>query len=127
MMQSECRSRADIHGEFDWTSSQQLAHRLVDMYAIAKNLLDGRSRQQPALRARIGRANGLVIRIEKMIVLRMKNGVARGVRTKEKRLEEPRRVSHMPLGRTHVGHRLDDVVLGREGPAQRFRLASHFA
>jgi hypothetical protein len=53
---------------------------------------------------------GVVVRIEKVSVLRNLGAVTRSPHFHDKRFEEPARVREVPFRRTHVRHRLDHEV-----------------
>src|SRR5713101_2108783 len=88
-------------------------HRGVDMIAIGGDDIDGRTRQQPALRSRMTRASGLVIRVEEVSKCRIEHPVTGVESGQDKGLEKPRRMRQMPFRRADIGHRLDSLILGR--------------
>ena len=63
-------------------------------------------------------AGGIVVRIEKVSVLRDLRAVTLHPDFHDERLEKPARVREMPFCRTHVGHRLDDVIFRFKIPAK---------
>jgi hypothetical protein len=81
--------------------------------------------QQAALRARMARADAVVVRIEEIAVGRVERGKVLLVRFEHEGLEEPGRVREMPFGGARVGHRLCAAVLGRERLGQAQRTLAH--
>ncbi len=63
-------------------------------------------------------AGGVVVGIEKVGVLRDLGAVPLHPDFHDEGLEKPARVREMPFRRTHVGHRLDDVIFRFETPAK---------
>ena len=100
-------------------------HRLVDMRAVAIDLLHRGAGEQPSLRARMKRAEGLVIGIEQVLEARMERKVAGRERLQQKSLEEPRDVGEVPLGRARFEHALHLVVVHRERRAKTLGLGAH--
>ena len=49
------------------------------------------------------------------------------MRTQDEGLEEPGHMRAMPLGRARVGHRLDDLILGRQKSRAALGLGAHGA
>src|SRR5262249_53955559 len=101
---------------------EPLVHAPVNGSAIREDFFDGRPRKEPSRRPRPTVAHGLVVRIEKVVVARMKRTVCRVIRRKEERFEKPRRMGEMPFRRAAIGHRWELVVLDRHRPTQFFRL-----
>ena len=101
------------------TVVEEPAHRLVDVAPVLGDLGHARSRHSAASRPRIAGTDALVVRVEEVPVGRVEGAVAGECRLEQERLEEPRRVGPVPLGRAHVGHGLDGLVLGRQGSGQR--------
>src|SRR6185436_19966805 len=109
------------------TAIDQLFHRGVDVRPVARDLVDGRARQQTSFGSGMTRTDGLVVRVEQVSEVGIE-GVVPGERgLEEKRLEEPGRVTAVPLGRAHVGHRLNDLVLRPERSGERFREVAYTA
>ena len=99
--------------------------RGIDMRAIGGDVLAVRPRDQPALRPRVARTGGDVIGIEQKRKPLVENLVARIVRHQQELLEKPGDVGAMPFGRAGVGHRLHDLVFGRQMRGARFGLRPH--
>ena len=125
---SWCRPSSIKRGELGPRSVvaavDQLVHRAVDVRAVARDLLDRRPREQAALRTGMTRTDRLVVRVEEVPEVGIEGAYPASVRLEEERLEEPGRVTAVPLGRAHVGHRLNDLVLGTERSGERFREAA---
>ena len=98
----------------------ELAHCGIDVRPVAADLLDVRSRDQTALIAGMSRSDGLVVRVEQVAELEIEGVVAGEARLEQEGLEEPGGVPAVPLGRAHVGHRLDDLVFRAERRGERF-------
>jgi hypothetical protein len=98
---------------------EQRRHRRVDVGAVAAHLGHRRSRQQAAVWARIDLPDLLVVGVEQHIKAVTKRPVAGKVRLEQEGLEEPADVREVPLGRARDDRGLDDVVLDREGCAER--------
>ncbi len=99
--------------------------RRVDMGAISGYVLAVRPGDQSALRPRMARTGGDVVGIEQKRKALVENLVARIVRHQQKLLEKPGDVRAVPFRRTGVGHRLHDLVLGRQMRRARFGLGAH--
>ena len=97
---------------------QEFQHDAGDVPAIGHHLLDTRPGDHPALRPRMSRADGLVVRIEEIFEGRIEWPVTRSVRSQDEGLEKPCRVREMPFGRAGIRHRLDRLVLGRQGSGE---------
>src|SRR3954471_18327050 len=76
----------------------EVVHRAIDMGAVAGDVVDTRPREQPSLRSRVTRADGLVVRVEEERVRRIEGCVAGERGAEKERLEEPSGVGPMPLG-----------------------------
>ena len=110
----------DLRGRVD------LGHALVDVRAVAHHLVDGRSRQKAARRAIPARADGLVVRVEQVVIARVERLVA-GARRQHEGLEEPGRVRQVPFDRATVGHRLRDEILDGEATTKLLGGAAYVA
>ena len=93
-------------------------HRGVHRGAVARDVVDARSGEEPAFGAWMPGADRLVVRVEDVLVRIVECGIPRGVLTEDERLEEPGDVSPVPLGRAHVGHRLHRLVLRARVPTR---------
>src|SRR4029078_10119148 len=82
---------------------QRALKRLVDMEAIAANLVQRRAAQHPAPRSGVARTLGLVIAVEQESVSLVEGGVAEHTVAQDEALEEPARVGQVPLGGRSVG------------------------
>ncbi len=101
--------------------------RRIDMRAIAGDVLAVRPRDQAALRARMARTGGDVIGVEQERKAFVEDLVGGIVRHQQELLEEPGDMRAMPFGRAGIGHRLHDLVLGRQMRGALFRLRPHAA
>ena len=97
-------------------------HRRGDMITVGGDRIGGRARQQAALRARMTRPDGFVIRVEEIREGRVEAAVVRREGCEQEGLEEPARMCQMPFCRADIRHRLDRLVLRREIGGERFRL-----
>ena len=61
---------------------------------------------------------GVIIRIKEISVLGDFGAITRAELFEDKRFKKPCRMGEMPFCRTHVGHRLDDIVFRFETSAQ---------
>src|ERR1700709_2821397 len=73
------------------------------------------------------RTDGFVVRVEQVPEVGIESVVAGEIRLEEERLEEPTRVTAVPLRGAHVGHRLNDLVLRSERSGERFREIAYAA
>ena len=99
--------------------------RRIDMGAIAGDVLAVRPGDQAALGAGVARPSGDIIGVEQERKTLIENPVGGIVRHQQELLEEPGDVRAVPFGRRGVGHRLDDLVLGRQRRGALFRLRAH--
>jgi hypothetical protein len=102
--------------------SEQSEHLLVHVRAVAVNLADRRPGQETAARPGKAVADGVVVRVKKKAEMRVERRVIVAGGGKDERLEEPGGMSQVPFDRAGVGHRLHNVVLGRQRLAQTFGL-----
>src|SRR5262249_20684491 len=75
--------------------------------------------------ARPARPHGFVIGIKQPTELRPKRLVLSQAWLQDERLEEPGRVSQVPLHRTGFGHGLEDIILRQERFTQLARCTAH--
>ena len=127
VVQAEHGQRGEVGPRVGVAAIDQLLHRGIDVGAVARDLLDGRAREQAPLRSRMTRTDGLVVRVEEVPEVGIEDVVPGERGLEEERLEEPGRVTAVPLGRAHVGHRLNDLVLGPERSGERFREVAYAA
>ena len=106
---------------------EQRLHALVDVGAVALHVGQRRPRDEAALRARVLRADALVVAVEEDAKGRIERHEAGLEALEQEGLEEPRDVREVPLGRARVGHRLDLAVLGRERRGERQAGVAHRA
>ena len=105
----------------------QFRHRVIDMRAIGRDLRNTRPRDQAALRPRLPRTGGDIIRIVEKGEALVENAIGLGMRPQQELFEEPGHMRAMPFGRARVGHRLNDLVLGRQQRRAAFGLGAHRA
>jgi hypothetical protein len=96
-------------------------HETINLLPIFKRLAQSRPRNEPALGPAVHFTGSIVVRVEQVGVLRVYRRVVRQSFFKNKGLEKPTRVREMPFRGAHLGHRLDDAILGFK------RLAEFFA
>jgi len=94
---------------------------LVYMLPIGINLAQGRSGKGAALVALHTIAHAVVIRVEQVAIIRVKQLIAGQVRGQHKGFEKPTAVGQVPLGRAHIHDRLHNGVLRLQGLADRHR------
>ena len=102
-------------------------HRCLDMSPIGEHVRQRRPGEQTSLRTFVPRADLLVVGVEQESVVGIERLVAVRVGLQNELLEEPGRMSQMPLGRADVGHRLDALILGTERFGQIQSPAAHCA
>ena len=106
---------------------EQALHPAIDPGAIGQDLGHRGSRQMSAGRPRELRTDAVVVRVEEKRVRRIDGLVARKVRRQQERLEKPGDVGQVPLGRADVGHRLENLVLDGQRPAEPLRRSPDLA
>ena len=104
----------------------EVQHAGVNVEPVAAHLGRSGPRQHAAARPLEARSDELVVRVEQVVERRV---VGRGVGRvgQDEGLEEPRRVSAVPLCRAHVGHRLDRLVLAAERCGKGLRPGANVA
>ncbi len=127
VMQADFENRKHGFGFVCRHLLDQPLDRRIDIDAIAGDVLGVRPRDQPALRTRVARTGGDVIGVEQERKALVEDLVRRIVRQQQELLEKPGDMRAMPLGRAGVGHRLHDLVLGRQMRGAAFRLRAHAA
>ena len=99
----------------------------IDMGAIAGDILTVRAGDQAALRARMARTGGDVIRVEQEGKAFIEDTVGRVVRHKQELLEKPGDMGAVPFGRRGIRHRLHDLVFRRQMRGARLGFRPHAA
>ncbi len=127
VMQADLQDREHAHGIGHRHLGDQPFDRGIDVSAIAGDVGGIRPRDQPALRAGVARTGGNVIGVEQKRKAFVEDFVARIVRYQQELLEKPGDVRAMPFGRRGIGHRLHDLVLGRQMRGTRLRFRAHAA
>ena len=107
------------------STSNQLEHRRIDVGAILRDLVGARPGNEAALRPRMTRSRGNVIRIEQIGEALVEDPVIMCVRLQQELLEKPGRMRAVPLDRARVRHRLHDLVLGRQWRRAALGLTAH--
>ncbi len=125
VMKAKFDKRRDVTDSRGRRVGQQTQYARLDMGAIARHFRGVRPRHQPAVRARMTRTGADVIGIEQKCEVRIIYAIGGNVRRQNELLEEPRRVGAMPLDRTGVRHRLDDLILGRQRRSTPLGLSAH--
>jgi len=90
---------------------EQLLDAVVDRGAIPLHIGQRRSRDEPALRARVYLADALVVAVEQHPKARIERPEAGLVRFQDEGLEEPGGVREVPLRRAGIRHRLNLAIL----------------
>ena len=106
-------------------ATDQPPHRVVHVGAVPVDLAHRRASHEPALRPAMAFAGLHVVRVEEVGVSRVGGAIRRVERREHEGLEEPARMREVPLGRAHVRHRADDVILDLERSTQPFGLRAH--
>src|SRR4051812_7103122 len=101
-MQAECHALHELCIAQRVEPFKERPHMLIDMRAIAVDLIHGGPGQQTPQGSREEGADRLVVRIEQISVLSMKGRIAGQLRNQQKILEEPCGMREMPLRRTAV-------------------------
>ena len=96
----------------------EIAHGGIDVAPVVGDLHDARPRHQAPVGPRVPGSDAFVVRVEQEPEVRVEDLVARQRGTEQERFEEPRRVCAVPLGGTHIGHRLHRLVLGGQRGGQ---------
>src|SRR5512139_3436629 len=105
----------------------QALDRGVDMRTVGSDVLAVWPGYQAALRPRVPRACGDIIRVEEKRKSFIEDPVRRIVRHQQKLLEKPGDMGAMPLGWTCIRHRLNDLILNRQVRRASLRLRAHAA
>src|ERR1017187_961214 len=101
-------------------------HGTIDVAAIFPDIRESWARHKAAHVARSAVADGIVIGIEKIAVLRIEFAVARFELRENKSLEEPRRVAELPFYGTAFYAGLDDAIFYFERGANPHGRLAHF-
>ena len=91
----------------------------VDMAAIGGDFLGAGAGQMAALVAGVPRSGADIVGIEQEGVIGVKRLVALAVFAEQELLEEPGGMGAVPFGRAGIRHRLDQLILRRQGAARR--------
>src|SRR5262252_8477771 len=83
---------------FRFPAQQELEHDGIDLLSIAPDLPHPRASDDPAPRARVSSADGLVVRIEKISVGGIEGPIAGQDFGENEGLEKPGGMGEMPLG-----------------------------
>jgi hypothetical protein len=105
-------------------TSKQIENGVVDPPTVAGHLVVAWPRQKPPRWAMILLSDRIVVTVEKHGVGRWTKSFDAG-RAKYERIEEPRRVRTMPLGRARVRHALNALIFGGELRSKRFGLRAY--
>ena len=97
---------------------QRIEQRRIDMRAVSPHFVERRPRHHPAPIARMTPPLGLVIAVEQKRKTLVVERITGDVITQHERLEEPRRMRQMPLGRRRVVHRLHRRIRIRQRRGQ---------
>ena len=95
-------------------SIEKVVHGGVDVAPVLGDFVERRTGQQSADRARVPGADRIVVGIEEVAEHRVERPVARKFLQQQEGLEEPGRVSLVPLRGAGIRHRLRDLVLWRQ-------------
>ena len=112
---------ADFHQGGDGGESilirglEEFHHGRVDVPAVGGDFFRAGAGQKAALVAGMPRACGDVIGIEEVGVVGMERPVTSAMLAEQELLEEPGGMGAVPFRGTRVRHRLDQLILGRQG------------
>jgi hypothetical protein len=87
-----------------------VGYRRIHVLPIAIDIFDRRTRKQAPGGPGVRSAVSFIIRIEEMIVGRVKEPVTFGKRLQDKRFEKPRDMRNVPLWRAYIIHALNHVI-----------------
>src|SRR5947207_5559998 len=90
------------------------------------DLIQTRSRHQPASSTVRVRAKLLIVRVEEVFVSFIEGFVSGNMRRKNESFEEPSRVREVPFGGAGIGHGLQHLVLCRVRLCQLQALSANF-
>ena len=90
---------------------EQARQRRIDEGAIVAHLVRRGPREQPALAARLPRADALIIGVEAIFEALVEHAIVGEEALQQERLEEPGGMREMPFGRARVVDRLHDLIL----------------
>ena len=94
---------------------KEFHHRGVDMPAVGGDFLGAGAGQMAALVAGVPRSGADIVGIEQEGVVGVKRLVALAVLAEQELLEEPGGMGAVPFRRAGVRHRLDQLILRRQG------------
>ena len=97
---------------------EEPVHGLVHVGPVAPDVGGPGTGQKTSLGSRMSGADRFVVGVEEEPVGRVERAVADLMGAEQERLEEPTGVGPVPFGRADVGHRLDRLILWREGCGQ---------
>ena len=103
---------------------KEFHHGRVDMPAIGGDFVGAGAGQMAALVAGMPRSGADIIGIEQKGIVRMKRLVALAVFAEQELLEEPGGMGAVPFRRAGVRHRLDQLILRRQGGGAALGLVS---
>ena len=94
---------------------EEFHHRRIDVAAIGGDFVGRGPGQMAALVAGVPGAGADIIGIEEIGVVGMKRRIIRTMLAEQELLEEPGGMGAVPFRRAGIRHRLDQLVLGRQG------------
>src|ERR1700733_16095051 len=105
MVQSENNYRQSLMENIFIRFQNKFFHRVINESAIVPDIGKSRARHQAANIARGAVADGIIVGVEKIAILRIEFAGARFELRENKSLEEPRRVAELPFYRAafHAG------------------------
>src|SRR6266568_4097910 len=106
---------------------KEIVDMRIDRRAIALCFLYGGARDQSTEVAPVHVAGRVVVRIEKIGVLRNFGAISGNESFQNKRFEEPGGVGKVPFGWADIRYRLDNTILGLKIRAQSCREVSDLA
>ena len=105
-------------------SLEKLHHGGVDVPAVGGDFVGAWAGQMTALMAGVARSGADIVGIEQESIIRMKGLVAAAMFAEQELLEELGGMGAVPFRRARIRHRLDQLILWRQGGGAALGLVS---
>src|ERR1700738_3555497 len=115
VIETDFHQRCDRGERVGFSLVKEFHYRRVDMPAVGRDFIGAGTGQMAVLVAGGPRAAAYIIGIEQIRIIRVKGRVASAVFAEQELLEEPGGMGAVPFRRARVRHRLDQLVLWRQG------------